>query len=255
MAAGLNRNSGFFVKSFYQTVLRPGASERHLLTVGKTVTAALGGIAILVALRMNALQDLTLFVWMQRVAILIGIPILVPLFLGVIVKNTPPWSAWSTVLIGFVSSLIIMSLLPPQWAADHFNIGDAPDLISREYWTEAVALLGNLVICSGWFLLTKFFWSRSSATYRVRVAEFFRRLNTPVDFARETGAERANDAQQQRVMGRLALTYSAFVGGLAAIPNPLAGRLAFLGCGAVIAVIGSALVLAARGSRRNDRRT
>lgn len=252
MDAGLNRNSGFFVKNFYQPVLRPDANERHLLNVGMIVTTLLGGLAILVALRMNDLQELSLFVWMQRIAILIGIPILVPLFLGIIVKNTPPWSAWSTVLVGFVSSLIIMSQLTPQWAETHFNFGDALDLMSREYWTEAVAMLGNFVICGGWFLLTKAFWSSTTPEHRDRVAEFFRRLDTPVDFAREQGAGAANDARQQGVVGRLALAYAVFVGGLAFIPNPASGRAAFIGCAALIGAVGLALIFAGRRGRNAD---
>lgn len=238
MDAGLNRNSGFFVKNFYQPVLRPEANDRHLLTVGKITTLVLGGLVVLVALEMNELHSLSLFIWMQRIAILVGIPILVPLFLGVIVKNTPPWSAWSTVVVGFVSSVVIMHRLTPEWAADYFNTGDALDLSSGEYWTEAIAMLGNFSICSAWFLGTKVFWHSTSPEYRARVEEFFNRLNKPVDFVREEGAENVNDRRQYSTIGVLAIAYGAFVCLLAAIPNPLAGRLAFLGCGGSMLLLG-----------------
>jgi solute:Na+ symporter, SSS family len=246
MDAGLNRNSGFFVKNFYQPILRPDATDRHLLRAGKATTLVLGGLVIVVALRMNELQDLSLFVWMQRIAILIGIPILVPLFLGLFVRNTPPWSAWSTVVVGFISSILIMHRLTPQWAAVYFDTGDALDLASGEYWTEAIAMLGNFIVCSVWFLATKFFWFSASPEDRQRVETFFVRLNQPVDFGREQGAQTANDGRQYSVIGMLALIYGGFICLLALIPNPLVGRMAFLGCGAVMAGIGGWLKWLAR---------
>ncbi len=244
MDAGLNRNSGFFVKNFYQPVLRPHASDRHLLKVGKFATAVLGALVILVALRMSELAEMSLFIWMQRVGILVGIPIIVPLFLGILVKNTPPWSAWSTVLVGFVTSILITNRLTPEWAVSYFQIHGPLDAMTREYWSEAVEMFGNFVVCSAWFLATKAFWSRSSPQHRARVAEFFRRLNTPVDFAREQGAQNANDSHQQAIVGWLALCYAGFVALLAIIPNPPTGRIAFLACSAAVALVGGALIRA-----------
>ena len=38
MDSGLNKNAGVFIKSFYQPVLRPAATERELLRAGKATT-------------------------------------------------------------------------------------------------------------------------------------------------------------------------------------------------------------------------
>jgi Na+/proline symporter len=247
MDSGLNKNTGFFIKNFYQPVLRPGATDAHLLKAGKIATVVFGLMIIFVALGMSQLRGLTLFQLTQRLSILIGIPIVVPLFLGVLVKNTPPWSGWSTVVVGFLSSLAITSWLTPEWAAGFFGKAAlAP--AAREYWRQSAELLGNVTICALWFLGTQFFWSRATAETRERVAEFSRRLATPIDFAREEGAGAANDDRQSRVVGWLCVAYGAFVALLAAIPNPAAGRLAFVGCGAVVLGIGLALLAAARKS-------
>ena len=253
MDAGLNRSSGFFVKNFYQPVLRPDATDRHLLKVGKIATVVLGGLVILVALRMSELADMSLFIWMQRVGILVGIPIIIPLFLGLIVKNTPPWSAWSTVLIGFVASFVITNRLTPEWAVAHFHIAGPLDASAREYWSEAIEMFGNFVVCSGWFIATKLFWSSASPEHRARVTAFFQQLNTPVDFAREQGAASANDQHQQTVIGWLCFCYAGFLALLAVIPNPPAGRITFLGCAAIVMLIGAGLLRAARRAPAVDR--
>lgn len=246
MDSGLNKNTGFFIKNFYQPVLRPHATDAHLLKVGKITTVAFGLLIVGVALEMSQLKDLTLFQLTQRLSILIGIPIIVPLFLGLLVKHTPPWSAWSTVAVGFVSSLFITHRLTPEWAAAFFGLGHPLSATAAEYWRQSVELFGNVGICSLWFVGTKLFWSRTSPAHRAQVDEFFQRLNRPVDFAREEGSDAANDARQSRVVGWLCVAYGAFVCLLAFIPNALAGRLAFVGCGAVVLLIGGLLLGSAR---------
>ena len=251
MDSGLNKNSGFFIKNFYQPVLKPDATDAHLLRVGKITTIIFGLLIVFVALGMNQLKNLTLFQLMQRLSILIGIPIIVPLFLGVIVKHTPPWSAWSTVVIGFLSSMFISNLLTVEWAASFFGLGHTLNPTEGEYWRQAAELFGNVGICTTWFLGTKLFWSRASAETRERVDAFFRRLDTPVDFDREEGAHAANDARQSNVVGWLCIAYGGFVALLAVIPNPGLGRLAFLGCGGVVVAIGTWLVAHSRKNQRN----
>jgi SSS family transporter len=251
MDSGLNKNTGFFIKNFYQPVLKPQATDAHLLKVGKITTVIFGLLIVFVALGMNQLKNLTLFQLMQRVSILIGIPIIVPLFLGVLIKRTPPWSAWSTVVVGFLSSIFISNHLTPEWAMQFFGIGHKLTPSAVEYWRQSMELFGNVGICTAWFIGTKIFWSRTSAETQQRVAEFIVRMQTPVDFAREEGAHNANDERQSRVVGWLCVAYGVFVALLAVIPNPGLGRVAFLGCGALVAGIGVALLLSARTQTRS----
>ncbi|HVU32722.1 MAG TPA: hypothetical protein VHE61_04760 [Opitutaceae bacterium] len=249
MDSGLNRNSGFFVKNFYAPIVRPSATDRQLLRTGKVVTAVLGAFVIVVALTMSELRDLTLFLWMQRIAILIGVPIIVPLFLGMLVRRTPPWSAWSTVVVGFITSLFITSRLSPGWATAHFHF-HAGAGVAAEYWSEGIEMLGNFAVCTAWFLGTKCFWSSASPEYRAQVDTFFQRMRTPVAPGGEEGAQRNSDSRQQSAIGGLCLAYGIFLALLALIPNPVSGRCAFLGCAAPVIAVGGALVAAGRRSRR-----
>jgi hypothetical protein len=195
---------------------------------------------------MSTLRGVGLFKLMQNVSILVAIPIIVPMLLGLLIRHTPPWSAWSTVLVGFVCSLLISNHLTPEWAAQTFGLALPLDADAREYWTQGIQFFGNVVIGSAWFIGTKFFWRQSSAAYQAEVAAFFTRLNTPVDFAAEEGADRANDAQQSAVVGWLAIAYGGFVCLLALIPNPPVGRLAFLACGGTVLLVGGLLLRSTR---------
>lgn len=248
MDAGLNKNAGVFIKNFYQPNFHPGASDAQLLKAGKLATLVLGVVVIAVAQRMSELRGVGLFKLMQNISILVSIPIIVPLLLGLIIRHTPPWSAWSTVLVGFSGSLLISSHLSPEWAARTLGHQSPLTPETREYWTQSVQFFGNVLITSAWFIGTKLFWNRTSSAYRVETAVFFARFETPVNYAAEEGADTANDSRQSRVIGLLCLAYGGFVLLLALIPNPWTGRIAFIGCGGVVVCVGLLLLRSARRS-------
>jgi len=250
MDAGLNKSAGVFIKNFYQPFVRPHAPDTHLLRAGKLTTVVLGLIVICVAIKFSELRDMNLFKLTQRTSILIAVPIVVPLMLGLVIRRTPPWSAWSTVLVGFLCSIFIDDYLTPAWAARHFGSGTPVDAASAEYWTQAVQMVVNFAVGAAWFALTALFWKSSSPAHRAEVEAFVTRLDTPVDFAREEGAAAANDGRQSSTVGWLCLAYGGFVVLLAAIPNPLVGRLAFLGCGGLVVTVGALLLASARRAAR-----
>ena len=244
MDAGLNKSAGIFIKNFYQPICRPDALDRQLLKAGKIATLVLGFVIIVAALQMSELKQLDLFLKMQRISILIGVPITVPLVLALIVRRTPAWSGWSTVLVGFAGSLLIDRFLSPEWAAQAFGRAAPLDATSQEYWRQAIQLLGNVALGTGWFLLTTLFWKASPPDHRAEVEKFLVRLDKPIDFTAEEGA--GNDARQSAAVGWLCVAYGSFVVLLMLIPNPLTGRLAFVGCGGLVAGIGALLVRSGR---------
>jgi SSS family transporter len=244
MDAGLNRNAGIFIKNFYQPVLRPHATDQQLLKAGKIATVLLGALVIFVAWRFSQLQKVSLFSLTVRYSALISTPFWVPLLWGMLVKETPPWSGWTTVLVGFCTSLFATYWLTPADAAQFFGITRPLGRDEMEYWEQGIATVLNLAVGTAWFFGTKVFWDRSSAEYKARVQEFFANMHRPVDFEREEGP--ANDGRQEKYIGRLCLVYGAFVGALALIPNPLAGRIGFLFCGGLVGGIGLVLVIVSK---------
>jgi Na+/proline symporter len=245
MDGGLNKNAGFFVKNFYQPYLRPASSERHLLLVGKISTLLLGVTIILTGLLFAAWKDTNIFKQMTLYSGLIGLPVTLPLVLGLFVRKAPAWAGWSTVLVTLIASLLTHLYFTADFArhALGFAIG-SKDIY---YWDFVSGTLINILIGCTWFLGSALFAARRPVAEKKRVDDFFHTLHTPIDFEREEG--RGSDNLQARVMGLLCLIYGGFLLLLMAIPNPLGGRLAFGFCGAMMAGIGAVLLRAGRGRR------
>jgi phosphoglycerate dehydrogenase-like enzyme/Na+/proline symporter len=259
MDAGLNKNAGIFVKNFYHPIIHPAATGPALLRAGKITTLALGTIIILVALRMNTWEKYSLFLLTQRVSILISIPVIVPLFAGVLIKRTPAWAAWSTTLVSFIVAIFVESAPPVTWTRQSLDLGMSDAIITGEYWRQATEFLLIFVMGVAWFATTTLFWKKTAPAQKNRVAEFTARLDTPVDFDKEEGIASANDHRQAAVIGRLCIITGAAISLLALIPNPATGRLAFLFCAAIPLLTGAALHLRGRApgnkiTRRETRR-
>lgn len=247
MDSGLNRNAGIFVKSFYHAVLRKDASDRELVITGKVTTTVMGVLVILAGLNFSRLEHLGLFDLMLQFGTLVAVPYSIPLVLCMLVKRTPPWAGWSTMFVCFGMSLLTTRYLDAGWAERAFSLARPLTGAERGYWTVAAGLVMNVSAGCAWFLGSRLFWLRSRAAYRERVEQFFQQMRTPIDFKKEIGAE--SDQQQAAVLGLLCLCYGGFISLLAAIPNPLLGRLGFVFCGGVVVLIGLALRRTARTRR------
>ena len=239
MDIGLNRNAGFFVKNFYQVLIRPGAHEREMLVVSKLVTFLLGILVISAALAFSTWKS-GLFNLMLQFGGLVALPYCIPLIWGTLIKRAPAWAGWTTVVVGFVTSYVGKQFLTPQWLQAVMNWNDRP-LSGREGddWVLLLGVLLDVVVCSIWFLGTCWFAKSRSKAEIERVDGFFEKMRTPVDFAVEEGA--GNDAQQYRTLGTMAMIYGAFVFLLVLIPNSWAGHLGMLACAGTMLGVGGLL--------------
>ena len=249
MDSGLNRNAGIFVKNFYESVLRPNATDRELLLAGKLVTFVLGGLIMIAALEFSKMKDLTLFDLMLQFGTLVALPYSIPLVLGIFVKRVPDWAGWTSVLAGFVSSLVGKFVVDHGWFSRTFGL---ETLTGREQADYAiiVAVFLNLAVGSLWFLGTRAFYREHGDVREREVAKFFEDGRRPVDFKGEGGVSR--DSQQGNALGVLSMIYGGFICLLVLIPNSLGGRLAFLFCGGVLVLIGFGLKRGGSASARRE---
>jgi solute:Na+ symporter, SSS family len=239
MDVGLNKNAGFFVKNFYQVLIRPKAHEKEMLVVSKIVTFLLGILVIAAALSFSTWKT-GLFNLMLQFGALIALPYCIPLIWGTVIKRAPAWSGWTTVVIGFVTSYAGKKFLTPEWLQGVMNWNARP-LSGREAddWVLLLGVLLDALVCSLWFLGTCFFARARSREEVERVEGFFEKMRTPVNFEAEEGA--GNDAQQYRTLGLMSLIYGAFVSLLNFIPNSTAGHLGMLACAATMLGVGGLL--------------
>ena len=100
---------------------------------------------------------------------------------------------------------------------------------------------------------TTLFYRFSKAEYKAKVTEFFRCINTPVDFEKEVGA--AVDLSQLKILGGFTMNIGILLSGLLFVPNDwgLRGRGGILLVTATITMIGFLLYVSGRRSAQRPR--
>jgi Na+/proline symporter len=245
MDAGLNKNVGIAIRSFYKPVLKPDASEKHLLVAGKICTLVFGAIIIVLALFINSIRQTNLFDFVNQLASYLLMPLALPLIYGLFYKRTPGWSAWSTGLVAGAASWALGKYVNPD-VLQHW-IGWTTPLNGDEktYCKLAITTLGGtVVIGSAWYFFTSLFYISTPVAEQARIEKFFTNLDTPVDKHGVEGVQ----TTIYKLLGALCLVYGVFILLLMAIPNKFTGRLAFLFCGGVMFSVG--WVLFRRGRQK-----
>ncbi|MEL0659769.1 transporter [Psychromonas arctica] len=250
MDSGLNRNSGIFVKNFYQVVLRPKATEKELVTCSKITSTVFGIIIILVALFINSLKGLSLFDTMMYVGALISFPMTVPAFCGFFIRRTPDWAAWATLIVGACVSYYVGLVISASDIQNWFNLDTA--LTGRE-WKDlkvGLGLLGHIVITGGFFCSTMLFYKKLSPEREKDVDTFFNNLATPLH--NESNAQQRLDNKQRKMLGLLISFAGVGIMTMFFLPNPFMQSLIFVLCGGIVLAIGLLLVNAVDGNVSDD---
>jgi Na+/proline symporter len=241
MDVALNKNAGFFVKNFYQPVLRRHATDRELVVAGEISTVVFGAIVIALAMSVVMGSKISLFDAFLYLNAYLGLPLAIPMFLGMLIKQVPRWAGWGTTLFGVFVTVLLYDFLPTDLARAWF----APWLGETAYH---YAITNRFVMTNmvGVPLIMLFFWSTRllyreppGSDYERNSAEFFRRMETPVDFEKEVGGD--NSAAQAGLLGRIAYLYGAFIVALVLIPNPIGDRLGIFACALIPLAVGLGL--------------
>ncbi|AOJ85258.1 transporter (plasmid) [Burkholderia sp. MSMB0856] len=251
MDAGINRNAGFFVRNFYRTVLRPQATEKELMVASKFASLVFGLLVVGVGIVINSVHGMTLFDILVTLSAMVTFPLAVPAMLGFVVRKTPDWSGWATLLVGLVVSYIFGMLIGQTTIESWFGL----KLSGRE-WADlrvSIVLLAHVVITGGFFVSTRLFYSETGQQRAAERADLFRCWDTPVESDDSDEADDARERRQRGLLGRLVCLAALGIMALSLLPNALHGRIVFLICGAILLLPGAGLVHSA--DRRSGRRT
>ncbi|MGV2986491.1 sodium:solute symporter family transporter [Vibrio sp. E150_011] len=241
MDSGLNRNSGIFVKNFYEPILRPHATEKELVVVSKLTSTFFGISIILVALFINSLKGLSLFDTMMYVGALIGFPMTIPAFLGFFIRKTPDWAGWGTLVVGGAVSYFVGFVITADMIQNWFGLNE---LTGRE-WSDlkvAIGLIGHMVFTGGFFILSTMFYKPLAEHREKDVDKFFNNLATPL--VAESTEQKKLDNKQRRMLGSLIAVAGVGVMTMFVLPNPMWGRMVFVLCGVIVFSVGLLLVKA-----------
>ncbi|MDN3717040.1 sodium:solute symporter family transporter [Vibrio breoganii] len=243
MDSALNRNSGIFVRSFYSNIVRKGkASDRELLRTGQVVCLANGLMVIFMAQFFTSLKELSLFDLMMQVSTLLQGPILVPLFFGMIIRKTPKWAPWATVVVGGFVSLSVVNIFTPQVVGGWFGLNELTGREVSEMRTM-ITIAAHLFITAGFFWATTLFYKEEADVNKESTDAFFRDVETEVI---ESEGQDIVDRMQRNKLGTLVIYMAAGLTLMVLIPNPLWGRVVFLCCAAAVFAVGYALKRSAR---------
>ncbi|AYN96201.1 transporter [Pseudomonas sp. LTJR-52] len=177
MSTALNRNAGIFIRNVYQ---RPAHGEAHLLAMGRWVTLLNGALATLTAWRIAEQEGTGFFELAMMVSSLFLLPLSIPALLAVVVRQTPDWAGWSTVLVGAAVSLIFYIgfnpvALPAWLGAYTLTEREASDL------KFGVTVLAHVVFTGGFFIGTRVWYSPTRNTKRrQQLTLFFRNMYRPL---------------------------------------------------------------------------
>lgn len=234
----LNVSSGAFVRNFYIRVIHKDASESKQILVGRIFILIYGILMILMGFYFQGLKDTPLFDLVLIAAASIGIPSTVPLFFGIFFKKTPSWSAWSTMLMGFILAIILRIILKDEFISSLFSPVKAFTGQELDDLNIAITTGVLFVACTTWYFGSILFNRKGDTAYEKQVDQFFVEMATPINMEEEHLEEHESDSRQYLVLGRLCLIYGGFVMLLNIIPNTWESRIYISICGTLILTAG-----------------
>ncbi len=145
MAGNVTAFNTVFTYDIYQSYIRPGAPDRHYLTVGRvtTVVGVLLSIgAAYLATRYNNLMDL-----LQLVFAVVNAPLFATFLLGMFWKRATAHGAFAGLSIGTAAAILTLSSTVAEgkggWIA---NLHTFPSQMAQNFWIAIVAFTTNFVI-------------------------------------------------------------------------------------------------------------
>jgi solute:Na+ symporter, SSS family len=217
-----NLVSSIFSRDMYQGLIRPDVTDRELLTVGRITSVVVGVIVASLGVWFVNSQ-LGIFNLMQAFFTLLNIPVVVPTAFGLLFRRLPKWSAVASIVWGLIVGVTVRYALSwdigPQvylsfvasfgifvssyWlgkvytgkkgllgvlvvvvAAAFASVFLATLPAEAETWQRIIAGISAAVLGSSLYLFAHLFASET-AEERAAVEEFFKKLDTPIDVARE----------------------------------------------------------------------
>jgi SSS family solute:Na+ symporter len=174
VSADLNTIAGVLTKDFYQRILKPQASEKSLVAIGRGMTLLLGGCIIGISIWLGYTNRGSLFQIMVTAFGVLLAPTLLPLLATLVFRSLSSKGVIAGFAFGLICGLITLTLKTIYLA--HAGASATQTL---DYKLEALSIYINIsATCLGMFLGSAF--TKISPDEQLRTAAFFQRLATPI---------------------------------------------------------------------------
>ncbi len=212
---GLNRNAAIFTLNIYPQVCRilgkPALEGKKLMRLGQAWTLLLGMSIIIIALYLSMQEGAGVFDFMLQVGAILGMPMAVPMLMGLLIRKVPGWAALFSIGVTAIPSSMAAMAGNVPWLADALPILAEP-------WKFQTIVFVNGAVSVSTFLLSTLFWAKTSATYKEQAASFFKTMHRPIDFKNEVGE--ANDELQMTIIGTFLMVIGGGILLLLMVDNP-----------------------------------
>jgi solute:Na+ symporter, SSS family len=283
-----NMVSSVISHDIYKGIFRPNLDDKSLLKVGRTVAFTLGIIVMGLA-TMFVHSTFGIFNLMQAFFTLFNIPVIVPMAFGLIFRRVPKWSAaaaitWGLIVGGTARYMLGWDIGPQVYLAFAMTLG----IFATSQWTGSLYRNNKIVLAAisvavavaidvlfqhfvvgtppKWYLtlahvsaaalgVTLFAFARMFAKEtdedRKVVAEFFKKLDTPIDVATEVYGAGRKQVSTLPLVGRTimfmgVLVSASFLTGLSGAEMVAVGVMS----GLLIIFGGSMWFFGKRGERK-----
>lgn len=219
-------------------------NRAQVLPAAKWITLGLGLLVIL-ATEVLTGPDLSVFDALFYFGAFLGVPVMVPLFLGQFIQRGPNWAAWATTVFAFALTALLHVAFPGPAEPPLFGdgLGDGVFTYTAVHRVQ-LAMFVVAPVAALFFVAASYLRSEVPAERR----EFFRRRDDVVERADPTVA---NDrAFQARWMSRSLLAAAGLIIVLALAPSSEGARGWIAACALLPALL--AIGLLAYAARRRD---
>ena len=173
LSSDYNVCAGVLTNDVYRRLLRPKATQRELVAVGRLMTFVVGGFALGAAFLMAGGTGEGLFKKMVTLFSVVTAPIGIPMILGLLVKRVSNFSALCGWFSGIVVGLAMLAKCPSAVVLSIPGTGLNVNLEQEVAIFLASALTTMVVMYIASFLPT-------GSQEKGRVNAFFERLNSPI---------------------------------------------------------------------------
>jgi solute:Na+ symporter, SSS family len=283
-----NMVSSVISHDIYKGIFRPDLDDKSLLKVGRAVALTLGLIVMCLA-TFFVHSTFGIFNLMQAFFTLFNIPVIVPMAFGLIFRRVPKWSAaaaitWGLIVGGTTRYLLGWDIGPQVYLAFTMTLG----IFATSQWTGRLYQNSKLVLAGisiavaaamgalfqhfvvgtppEWYLTLAYLaagtlgatlygfagmFAKETEEDRRVVAEFFKKLDTPIDVATEVYGAGRKQVSTLPLVGRTImfmgiLVSASFITGLSGSEMIAVGIMA----GLLIVFGGLMWFLGKRGERR-----
>jgi Na+/proline symporter len=180
MGSELNVLAGILTNDVYKSVVKPKATEKELLVVGRITTALMGILIVLVAILISLLQSYNLFDLMMKAFGAILPATTLPILAGLFWKRINVKGALLGLIAGAISGILLVIInvfLVHQYQAE-MNTNPSLQYWLKQGW-DGVSILVNVVVTIGvMYLGSKLF--RTSHEEKSKIDLFFKDLAVPI---------------------------------------------------------------------------